>query len=97
MAASSFGHGDEGLPIENIRQQPVAHMLQQRGYGKNGLHGRGERGRHRAPFSLPYPHEPNPMPSDLAAVKGLVLAMLARQPAGCAWLRFPAAPPLTSA
>ena len=37
------------------------------------------------------------MPSDLAAVKGLVLAMLARQPAGCAWLRFPAAPPLTSA
>jgi hypothetical protein len=38
----------------------------------------------RAPFSLPYPHKSNRLLSDLAAVKGWVLAMLGF---ACAWLR----------
>lgn len=58
-------------------------------------HERDERGRHTEPFSLPYPLT-NPTRCHRISLrsKGWVLAMLG---SACAWLRFPAAPPLTFA
>ena len=50
-----------------------------------------------SPFSLPHPHEPTRCRRSSLRSKGGSSPCSPAKAAACAWLRFPAAPPLTSA